>query len=127
MHRPRITVAILTAAVAALSATPAAAERSCGREVVQRSAVRVTITRGRVTCAVARGVIKRWLSLGSYPPTPGTAIEHGGPNAGLGGKTWTMPNGWTCLVATRGGACALRGSGALRFRNPRDEIRYLFA
>jgi hypothetical protein len=129
MNRRLTTIAILAAAVAATVATPASASRSCGTEVVQGGRVRITITLGRVACPEARGVIRRWLSRRRYPPPPGEhgVTEHGGRNTGLAGKTWTMPDGWTCLVVTRGGACALRGSGALRFRNPRDEVRYLFA
>ena len=130
MCRRLITIAILAGAIAVLAATAGAvARRSCGSELVQRGRVSVTVTLGRVSCPQARGVIRRWLSHTGYPPPPGEngVTEHGGRNTGLAGKTWTMPDGWTCLVATAGGACARGGSGALRFLNPRATVDYIFA
>jgi hypothetical protein len=116
MYRRLITTAILTAVVASISATPAAANRACGSVViggVQRESVE--IFRGRVSCADARAVIS---SFGS-----GHGIEHGGRNAPFSQKTWTIPGGWSCGKGTGGGVCIRRGSS---YRNARDWIGYSF-
>jgi hypothetical protein len=116
MYRRLITIASLTTVVAAISATPAAANRTCGTVViggVQRE--RVTILRGQVSCAQARAAI---ISFGS-----GHGIEHGGRNAPFSRKTWTIPGGWSCGVGAGGGACIRGGSN---YRNARDWVGYSF-
>ena len=117
MNRRLTIIAILAAAIAAISAIPAAAERSCGREVVQHQPVRVGIALGRVSCPVARAVIKRWLS-------PGHRKENGPHNGSFAEKSWTMSDGWTCFEGAGGGGCDFGGSGRLKTRKPRDSIYY---
>ena len=119
MNRRLTIIAILAAAIAAISGIPAAAERSCGREVVQHQPVRVGIALGRVSCPVARAVIKRWLS-------PGHRKENGLHNGSFAEKSWTMSDGWTCFEGAGGGGCDFGGSGRLKTRKPRDSIYYSF-
>lgn len=35
----------------------------------------------------------------------GGGVEHGGHNAPLADKTWTLPRGWRCGFGAGGGGC----------------------
>lgn len=117
MRRHLTIIAILAAVLAAISATPASAFRSCG--IISASSVRVTIDQGRVSCAEARAAIRLW-------EKPGPRIEHGPRNGSFAQKSWTMRDGWTCKEGTGGGVCSVGGSGPLRVVKPRAVIDYSF-
>lgn len=101
MYRQVTTVAILTAAVAAIAATPASASRSCGGI----KDYQVTVTRGSVSCANARTVAKEWET--------GTGVLHRVPAYTL----WydSLPGGWECSSLNMGHATCVRGGlGSLK-------------
>lgn len=111
------TIAILIAATVAISATPAAGERSCGtaREGGNGQTVRVSIYRGRLSCAEARKAIRNVKA--------GRGVErHVGSGGSFAEKSWAFPGGWVCKWGTGGFDCVRGGSGPLRSLNPRDGV-----
>src|SRR4051794_12696436 len=109
MYRRFTTAAALVACVVALSATPAAASRSCGttRLLQGGASVRVTVDRGSVTCAQARGIIRLY---GSSRGTNHGPVRHG---------YTTYPGGWRCYPLHHGTASCQRGGS---IRHPRDVV-----
>jgi hypothetical protein len=117
MLRRLTSITILAASVASGSATPAAANRSCGtaREGGGNGqTVRVTIVRGRLPCSQARRAIT------GIKPGRGV-VQHGGGS--VVGTSWTFPDGWTCQFGASGSfPCYRGGSGPLRISHPRDQV-----
>ncbi len=119
--RMRLTIITALVVVAAISAVPAAAERSCGTvrgETVRGGispAARVTILRGRVSCAQARTAAKDY--------TVGPSTHHGPVNGPFSEQYITLPGGWRCTLVTGEVASCTRGGSSL---NPRDEIGFNF-
>lgn len=110
MHVRVISVAVLSAVVVALAATPAAAApRSCG--YVNPYEYHVKIDLGQVSCSEARQAISTVIRGGGQ--------RHGNPNKGLENLYWTLPGGWRCGTGA-GGAWACTRGGTLS--HPRDEI-----
>lgn len=104
------TIAILTTAVAAISASPANAERSCGSIHGEGQALKVTIARGHASCTQARQITSSFFS-GHWP-------RHGGPS--MASLYWSLPGGWRCTLRTNGGAGCWRGGSS--YLNERDLI-----
>lgn len=109
MHRRLITIAILAAAVASVSATSAGASRSCGSinrggEPVPRT---VEILSGPLSCAAARAVAESYVS--------GRGTFHGPPNGPRSNQYITLPGRWRCSVVEQGGAACRRGSDEVAF------------
>jgi hypothetical protein len=101
MYRRFMTIASLTAALAAISASPAGASRSCGTaHLLQGGGARVTIVHGSSSCAEARGVVRL------YGSSRGT--EHY-LNHGRGLSYATYPGGWVCGALERGYSRCFRG------------------
>ena|ERR1700677_1640585 len=101
MYKRLITIAILTAAVAAIAATPASASRACG----SINGYQVTVTRGSVSCGKARTVAKEW--------TTGKGVIHRVSAYTL----WydSLPGGWDCGTLNMGRVgCARGGLGSLK-------------
>jgi hypothetical protein len=115
------TITVLAAVVAAISATPAAGERSCGTvrgETVRGRmvpAARVAILRGRVPCAQAR------VAAADYKVGPST--HHGPVNGPFSEQYITLPGHWRCTLVTGEDASCTRGGSSL---NPREEIGFRF-
>ena len=114
MYRRLTIIAILTAVVAAIAATPAAAERSCGTERVQPGTIgpattgstggpgipyRVIVWRGSVSCRKARSLIKA--------TGDGKGTWHEAPD--IAGIYTSFPGGWACALATGGDYGCWRG------------------
>jgi len=105
--------AILSAAIAASSTTPAAAaSRSCGALPGGPAPRVVTIYRGAVSCTQARNVAKSYAH-GTF---------HGPVNGPRAAQYITVPGGWRCSVIEQGGATCVRGGSKL---DPRDEIGFI--
>jgi hypothetical protein len=114
MPRRLTTIAILTAAFAAISATPAAAERSCGTERVEPGRIapattgsasgpgipyKIIVERGSVSCGKARSLIKE--------TGEGKGKWHEAPDVA---QIYTsFPGGWSCALATGGNYGCWRG------------------
>jgi hypothetical protein len=124
MRRRLITIAILAAAVAVVSTTPAAAERSCGTERVLPGRTgpatagstsdsglpyRISVSRGSVTCAKARSLIK--------DTGEGKGTWHEAP--ALSGIYTSFPGGWSCSPVANGGYGCVQGRrvGAFQHAN----------
>jgi hypothetical protein len=108
------TIAILAAVVTAISASPAAAERSCGTERVQPGRTspatpgstsgpglpyKIIVWRGSVSCAKARSLIKE--------TGEGKGKWH--EAAALSGIYTSFPGGWSCALASGGGYGCVQG------------------
>jgi hypothetical protein len=109
MRRRLTIIAILAFLVAAISATPAAANRGCGaigggHQPVPRT---VTIYRGRLSCAQARMVAKGYIS--------GRGTFHGPVNGPRSDQYVTLPGGWRCSVIEQGAADCTRGGALVGF------------
>jgi hypothetical protein len=121
MLRRLTSITILAAAVAAGSATTAAANRSCGtaREGGGNGqTVRVTIVRGRLSCSRARRAIT------SIKPGRGVVQRGGGS---VVGTSCTYPDGWTCQFGESGSfPCYRGGSGPLRISHARDQVEGIY-
>ena len=104
-------IAGLVAVVATISASSAAASRSCGTtHLLQGDAsVRVTIDHGSVSCAEARAVIRLYGSSREIP--------HGPTRHGYG--TYPEYPGWRCYPLFHGDAKCQRGGS---IHHPRDKI-----
>lgn len=115
MHRRLLTITLIAAlAAAANSATPAAAERSCGTERVQPGRIspatsgstsgpgipyKVIVERGSVSCAKALSLIKA--------TGEGKGKWHEAPDVA---QIYTsFPGGWSCALATGGNYGCWRG------------------
>jgi hypothetical protein len=108
------TVAVLTATAAAISATPAAAERSCGTtHLLQGGSARVTIARGALSCSAARGIVKL------YGSSRGTPHGLNGPRSGF---YTTYPAGWRCGPLEQGGSACWRGGSVSSVNKARDVV-----
>jgi hypothetical protein len=104
-----IIITIIASCAVVLSATPAAATRSCGTiggggQPVPRT---VAIYKGRLSCAQARAVAKSYVN--------GRGTFHG-PASGPRSKQYiTLPGGWRCSVLEQGGAACRRGGSEVAF------------
>ncbi len=114
MYRRLTIIAILTAVVAAIFATPAAAKRSCGTERVQPGTIgapktgstsgpgipyKIIVWRGSVSCRKARSLIKA--------TGEGKGTWHEAPD--VAGIYTSFPGGWSCALATGGDYGCWRG------------------
>jgi hypothetical protein len=115
MYRRLTAIAILTIAVAAISAAPAAAKRSCGTERVQPGTsgppktgstsgpgipYKIIVWRGMVSCRKARSLIKA--------TGEGKGTWHQAP--AFAGIYTSFPGGWRCApTGTGGGYGCVRG------------------
>lgn len=108
MCRRLTTIAVLAAAVAAISAAPASAKRPCGsaRLLVQPGVrAEVTIARGPLSCVQARSLARLYGSR--------RGIRHSFPSRTLGYSTY--PGGWQCGALDHGNTRCVRGRlGSLR-------------
>lgn len=114
MHRRLTAVAVLAATVAAISATPAAAERSCGSFPSQAkfsAPQRVAIVRGAVSCREARSVF--------IGIARGQGTAHG-PGIPLS-EDYVTFRGWRCHTGMEVTRC-VRGPKISRDGERRDEI-----
>jgi hypothetical protein len=114
MYKRLIAIASLTALLAAISAVPAAAERSCGTLPGGPAPRTVTIFHGPVSCAQARAAAKDY--------STGRSTFHGPVNGPRSDQYITLPGGWRCSVIEQGGASCSRGGSP---RNPRDLIGFV--
>ncbi len=116
MHRRLTIIAILTAIVAAIFATPAAAKRSCGTERVPPGTsgppktglpfgpgipYKIVVWRGSVSCRKARSLIKA--------TGEGKGTWHEAPD--FAGIYTSFPGGWRCSPTGTGGVTAAGGAG----------------
>lgn len=115
MYRRLVTIVILASSVAALSATPAAAERSCGTVHAGRYAARVTISRGPMSCAQARAVARSYIS--------GRGTAHVGRGRSRSEEYVTFPGGWRCSGLEQGGASCIGGGS--NYLTARDRFGFL--
>ncbi len=114
MYRRLMIIAILTIAVAAISAAPAAAKRSCGTERVPPGTsgpprtgstfgpgipYKIIVWRGKVSCRKARSLIKA--------TGEGKGTWHEAPD--LAAIYTSFRGGWRCAAATGGGYGCVRG------------------
>jgi len=114
MYRRLTITALLTAAVCAIAATPAAAKRSCGTERVQPGTTgppktgstsgpgipyKIIVWRGNVSCRKARSLIKA--------TGEGKGTWHEAPD--IAAIYTTFPLGWRCALATGGNYGCVRG------------------
>jgi hypothetical protein len=131
MYRRVTIIAILTAAVGAIAATPAAAKRSCGTERVQPGTsgpvktgstsdpgipYKIIVWRGKVSCRKARTLIKA--------TGDGKGTWHEAPD--FEAIYTSFPGGWRCAPAgTGGGYSCVRGrrSGASGYTDEVDGIQ----
>jgi hypothetical protein len=110
MRRRLMTICILAIVVAAIAATPAAAERSCGWISVSHIPYHVQVTHGSVSCRAARSLIKTYGEGGGTP--------HGGPHASQSEMYSTLPGGWICVSGAGGAHTCRLGKRA----DPRDLV-----
>jgi hypothetical protein len=132
MYRRLTLIAILTAAVGAIAAAPAAAKRSCGSERVEPGTIgppkngstsgpgipyKIIVWRGSVSCRKARSLIKA--------TGEGKGTWHEAPD--LAGIYTSFPGGWRCAAATGGGYGCVRGRriGTSRYTDEVDGIQQL--
>jgi hypothetical protein len=131
MYRRLTAIAILTIAVAAISAAPAAAKRSCGTERVQPGTsgpprtgstsgpgipYRIIVWRGSVSCRKARILIKA--------TGEGKGTWHEAPD--FAAIYTSFPGGWRCgPTGTGGGYGCVRGRriGASEYADEIDGIQ----
>jgi hypothetical protein len=114
MYRRLTMIAVLTAVGVALAATPAAAKRSCGTELVRPGTIgppktgstsnpglpyKIIVWRGSVSCRKARSLIKA--------TGEGKGTWHEAPD--LAGIYTSFPGGWRCALATGGDYGCWRG------------------
>ena len=114
MYRRLMRIALLAIAVAAISAAPAAAKRSCGTERVLPGTIgppktgsttgpgipyKIVVWRGSVSCRKARSLIKA--------TGEGKGTWHEAPD--LAGIYTSFPGGWRCALATGGNYGCWRG------------------
>ena len=108
------TIAILAVLAAAISATPAAANRSCGSLPGGAAPRVVTIFHGPVSCAQARRAARDYIA--------GNSKFHGPVNGPRSDQYITLPGGWRCSVIEQGGAACERGGSRL---NPHEQIGFI--
>jgi len=123
MYRRIFAFAGLAAVVAAVSATPAVASRSCGATHLLQGGggARVTAVRGSLSCAEARGIVKL------YGSSRG-ALHY--LNHGRALSYASYAGGWVCGALERGYARCFRGGlGSLNMgltltavRNAKDVV-----
>jgi hypothetical protein len=114
MRTRLLTIIILAALVATVSASPAAAARSCGSTaLLQGGRASVTITRGSLSCSQARAIIKLY---GSNRATP-----HGlnGPHSAF---YTTYAGGWICGPLEQGGSACWLGGTPRSLSGARDVV-----
>src|ERR1700722_7251673 len=114
MSRRLIIITILTAVVSAIAATPAAAKRSCGTELVQPGTLgppkpgstsdpgipyKIILWRGKVSCRQARSLIEATgEGLGTWHEAPDIAAIY-----------TSFPGGWRCALVSGGNYGCVRG------------------
>ncbi len=110
MYRRLATTTSLIAVLAALSASPAAAERACGTIHGEGQTLKVSVARGHASCAEARQTLSSFFDR-RWP-------QHGGP--AMASLYWSLPKGWRCQLATGGGGGCYRGGST--YATERDLI-----
>lgn len=98
-----MTICILGSVVAAIAATPAAAERSCGWINVAHIPYHVQVTHGSISCREARSLIK------TYGEGGGTLHN---PHGSISQMYSTLPGGWVCASGAGGAHGCRRGKRA---------------
>ena len=105
MLRRVATIAILAAALAAISAAPAIANRSCGGSTIDGpdyfGPYRVVVTHGNVSCRTARALITALVD--------GKGKPGGNPNGAMSEMYAKLPGGWRCASGAGGDVGCSRG------------------
>jgi hypothetical protein len=99
------TIAILAAALPAISAAPAIASRSCGGSRIDGpdyfGPYRVVVTHGNVSCRTARALIQALVD--------GKGKRGGNPNGAQAEMYVKLPGGWRCGSGAGGVVSCARG------------------
>ena len=105
MHRRLLTIAILVAVLAAISAAPASAKHSCGGAPIDGrlyfGPYRVVIFRGNLSCHTARALIQALVD--------GKGKLGGNPRGARSEYYAKLPGGWRCQSGAGGGVACWRG------------------
>jgi hypothetical protein len=114
MRTRLLTIAVLAVVVAAISAAPAAARRSCGSVPVQGGGVgfRVVVLNGGASCREARSLIRT--------DGNGGGIHRRGPGGGAASYYEILPGGWRCGSGASGISCTRGKQNARGFYS--DEV-----